>query len=126
MKNCSLIVAALCSLAVGGGALAHHSFAMFDQAKEVSIAGTLKEVQWANPHIWIQIVVDGKGGEKVEWSIEGASLNTVKRWGWKRTDFKPGDKVTAVINPMRDGKNGGSLKVMRSSNGMVWGTAAAK
>ena len=57
-------------------ASAHHSFAMFDQTKEVTLDGTLKELQWTNPHIWVQVIAkDPASGKDVEWSIEGGSPN---------------------------------------------------
>jgi len=88
--------------------LAHHSFAMFDTAREVTLAGTVREFQWTNPHSWLQLNVSQRG-RTVEYSIEMGSPNTMSRKGWRRGTFKPGDKVTVVINPMRDGSPGGSL-----------------
>ena len=86
--------------------LAHHSAAMFDDTKVIELTGTVKEMQWANPHIWIQLVVDESGAKK-EWSLEGGSPNTLSRRGWRSTTFKPGDVVTARLNPMKDGTAAG-------------------
>jgi hypothetical protein len=86
--------------------LAHHSAAMFDDAKVIELTGVVKEMQWANPHIWIQLVVDENGAKK-EWSLEGGSPNTLSRRGWRSTTFKPGDVVTARLNPMKDGTAAG-------------------
>ena len=88
--------------------LAHHSFAMFDTQREVTLAGTVREFQWTNPHSWLQLNV-AQGSRTVEYSIEMGSPNTMSRKGWRRGTFKPGDNVTVVINPMRDGSPGGSL-----------------
>ena len=99
---------AVVSLA-GAPAFAHHSFAMFDNQKNTTLEGTIKEFQWTNPHSWIQIVVKDASGKDVEWSIEGGSPNGLSRSGWKRTSLKPGDKATVVIHPLKDGTNGGSL-----------------
>ena len=91
-------------------AFAHHSFAMFDADKKMTLEGTIKEFQWTNPHSWVQlVVVDPKTGNDVEWSIEGGSPNGLSRGGWKRTSLKPGDKAVVVIHPLKDGTNGGSL-----------------
>jgi hypothetical protein len=91
-------------------ASAHHSFAMFDQAKETTLDGTLKELQWTNPHIWVQVMVkDPATGKDVEWSIEGGSPNNLARKGWSRNALKAGDKVLVVIHPLKNGDNGGSL-----------------
>jgi hypothetical protein len=91
------------------GALAHHSFAMFDQAKETTLVGVIKEVQWTNPHIWVQVLVKNPSGDSVEWSIEGGSPNALSRQGWKRSSLNVGDAVEVVIHPLKDGSNGGSL-----------------
>jgi uncharacterized protein DUF6152 len=91
---------------------AHHSFAMFDQTKEMKLEGTLKELQWTNPHIWVQVMAkDPRGGpdQEVEWSIEGGSPNGLSRRGWTRNAMKAGDKVTVVIHPLKNGDHGGSL-----------------
>jgi hypothetical protein len=89
-------------------ALAHHSFAMFDTRSEVTLSGTVREFQWTNPHSWLQLNVQN-GGSTVEYSIELGSPNTMSRRGWRKTSFKPGDRVTVTMNPMRDGSPGGAL-----------------
>ena len=90
-------------------ALAHHSFAMFDHDKEVPLTGVVKEFQWTNPHSWIQLMVTDKAGKTIEYSIEGASVNSLARQGWTRKAFKPGDKVTVFVNPLKTGEPGGSF-----------------
>lgn len=97
----------------------HHSFAMFDSAKELTLAGTVREFQWTNPHSWLQLEVE-RGGATIEYSIELGSPNSMSRRGWRRTTFKPGDKVTAVINPMRDGSPGGALVYAIDPEGNRW------
>lgn len=89
-------------------ALSHHSFAMFDSRQQVTLSGTVKEYQWTNPHGWLQLEVV-RDDATIEYSIELGSPNTMSRRGWRRTSFKPGDKVTVTMNPMRDGSPGGSL-----------------
>lgn len=107
------ITAAAALLAAGvilatGTALAHHSGAMFDDAKVRELSGTVKELQWTNPHIWIQVIVEDKG-VKTEWSVEGGSPNSLSRNGWRSTTFQPGDVVTMRINPMKDGTPAGGF-----------------
>jgi hypothetical protein len=106
-----LAIAAATVLAGSSGAVtAHHSFAMFDQTQEKTLVGTIKEVQWTNPHIWVQVMVkNASSGQLVEWSIEGASPNALSRQGWKRSSLKAGDAVEVVIHPLKNGDNGGSL-----------------
>jgi hypothetical protein len=102
-----IAAAALCAATVAPLA-AHHSAAMFDDAKVVEVNGTIKEMQWTNPHIWIQVVVDNNG-QKTEWSVEGGSPNSLSRNGWRATTFKFGDAVALRVNPMKDGSAGGSF-----------------
>jgi len=86
---------------------AHHSFAMFDQSKSVSLKGEVVQFQWTNPHAFIELdVPDGKG-KVVRWSIELNSPNNLTRQGWRRSSLKPGETVTVTINPLRNGKPGG-------------------
>ena len=95
-------------LLVARPVLAHHSAAMFDASKMLELKGTVKELQWANPHIWIQVVVD-QDGKKTEWSLEGGSPNSLSRDGWRSTTFKPGDVVTVRFSPMKDGSAAGQF-----------------
>jgi hypothetical protein len=111
MKN-AILAAALTSLlaiSLEQSASAHHSFAMFDNTKETTLNGTIKELQWTNPHIWIQVLVGDPAGKVVEWSIEGGSPNNLARKGWSRNSLKSGDKVVITIHPLKNGDNGGSL-----------------
>src|SRR5688500_16314548 len=103
----ALLIAGAAML-TSAGVAAHHSAAMFDDAKVVELTGTVKELQWANPHIWLQVIVDEKG-KKTEWSLEGGSPNSLSRQGWRATTFKPGDLVTVRLNPMKDGTPAGSF-----------------
>jgi hypothetical protein len=108
-------------LLLGSPVIAHHSFAMFDQKKTVSLKGTVTEFQWTNPHAFIHIdVPDGSGG-KHEWQVELNSPNNLKRQGWKSTSVKPGDEVTLVLNPLRDGKRGGLFVSVTLPDGTVLG-----
>jgi Family of unknown function (DUF6152) len=109
MKPRVVLAATLLAL-LSGAAFAHHSFAMFDQDKEVKLVGTIKEVQWTNPHIWVQVMAPNPAnGQMVEWSIEGGSPNGLSRQGWRRNSLKAGDKVEITIHPLKNGENGGSL-----------------
>ena len=113
---CASAAAAL----LAGGATAHHSFAMFDTGKEVTLDGTIREFQWTNPHSWVQLTVM-EGGQAVEYSIEGQSPNGLARQGWTRNSLKAGDHVKVVINPLKDGTHGGSFKRAIFPDGHVLG-----
>jgi hypothetical protein len=93
---------------------------MFDREKVVELKGTVKELQWSNPHIWIQVVVQENGAAK-EWSLEGGSPNTLSRQGWRSTTFKPGDEVTFRFNPMKDGTAAGAFVGAKFSDGKTLG-----
>ncbi len=107
-------------------ALAHHSFAMFDQTKRVTLQGTVTEFQWTNPHAFIHMDVTGTGGAKDNWAIELNSPNNLKRQGWKSTSLKAGDKVTLVTFPLRDltDHKGGLFVSVTLADGTVLNEAA--
>lgn len=107
-RCCAVAVLLVAAVVASRPLAAHHSAAMFDDTKVVELKGTVKELQWANPHIWLQIVVD-ENGKKTEWSVEGGSPNSLSRQGWRATTFKPGDAVTVRLNPMKDGTPGGNF-----------------
>lgn len=109
MKNAVLIGLAAGCVAAGAPAAAHHSTAMFDGQKELTLTGVVKDFQWTNPHSWIQLNVRGEQGAIEEWSIEGNSPNALARAGWKRTTLKPGDQITVRIRPLKNGHKGGSF-----------------
>jgi hypothetical protein len=102
----SLLLVATAAMLTAGSALAHHSFAMFDQSKAVTIEGTVKEFRWTNPHVFVQLLVKTDNGNEVEWSIEMTSPEHLARVGWRPGTMKAGDKVSLVVHPMRDGSAG--------------------
>lgn len=120
MKLRVLLVAAA-ALMLGGMALAHHSFAMFDFSREITISGELKDLQWANPHIHLLVAVPTGDGGVVEWDVEGATPSNLKGRGWSRDVIKPGEKVSVVIHPMKNGSSGGSLVSASRGDGTVIG-----
>ena len=105
--------------AYSGTAMAHHSTAEFDYSKNVSLTGKVVEVQWMNPHSFIEVLVpdSGPGATAQRWSIEIGSPNINTRMGWKKTTVKPGDKVSMEIAPTRDGKPRGTLRILTLPDG---------
>ena len=90
-------------------AFAHHSFAMFDNSRSITIHGKVTQYQWTNPHAYLDIdAEDGKGGVK-HYTLEMTSPNMLSRGGWSSRTLKKGDVVTAVLAPLRDGRPGGLL-----------------
>jgi hypothetical protein len=115
------VALAVTALAVATAAYAHHSFAMFDQNKQLSLKGTVREFQWTNPHAWIHLDVPGTDGTKETWQVELNSPNNLKRQGWKSTSVKAGDQVTLVLNPLKDGSKGGLFVSVTLPDGSVLG-----
>jgi hypothetical protein len=106
--------------ALSGPALAHHSAAMFDFSKTITVHGTVKEFQYTNPHSWLQVLVAGPDGKTVEWGFETEGPSTLLRAGIKAKTFQPGDKVTVVASPMRDGRPAGAWISATAANGTVY------
>ena len=86
--------------------IAHHSGAMFDDKKAITIAGTVRAFQWTNPHCWIQVLAPGPDSP-LEWNIEMGSPSMLMRGGWRPASLRAGDKIKVVVHPMRDGTNSG-------------------
>jgi hypothetical protein len=97
-----LVAAALGTLA--GVASAHHSGAMFDEQKEISVTGEVKEFQYTNPHSWLLVDVKGADGQVTTWGFEAEGPSTLLRAGIHRSDLAPGAKVTVTGHPMKDGR----------------------
>jgi len=108
-----LLAAAVAILVTSGSVSAHHSFAMFDQDKLITLKGSVAEWYWINPHGHIILKVDAGAGVDPkfvgEWDIECASTNIMRLQGWSSTTLKPGDQITISGNPLKDGSKGVSL-----------------
>jgi hypothetical protein len=87
-------------------AYAHHSMAGFDRTKMVTVAGTVKQFKWANPHSWIEMEVPNDKGGMTIWNVEMTSPGVLARAGWKSTSLKPGDKITIQGRPLLSGEPG--------------------
>jgi len=90
-------------------ALAHHSFAMFDNTRSITIHGKVTTYQWTNPHGYLEIDAEQAGGETRHYTLEMTSINMLSRGGWTSRTVKAGDEVTAIVAPLRDGRDGGLL-----------------
>lgn len=117
-KKLALGLAAGLLLAGAGSAWAHHSYAMFDKSKTMLINGTVRTVQWTNPHVYVWLYVPNAKGVQDVWGIEfGGGPNGLERHGWSKRTLNPGDKVTMTINPLKDGRTGGLFLKVTLPNG---------
>ena len=92
--------------AIAPAAHAHHALTMYDRTTERPLVGVVKEFQWTNPHIRIQLLVK-ESGRQVVYDVEAGSPGRMTPNGWKSTTLQPGDKITLTVNPLKSGDAGG-------------------
>ena len=110
MKRSLAFLSIGAALAVStGAAYAHHSFAMFDADQKTTLAGTVKEFQWTNPHAWIFVMVPNSDGQLEQWAVEMGGPGQIARQGWTAKTLTPGMDIKLTIHPLRDGSNGGQF-----------------
>jgi uncharacterized protein DUF6152 len=124
-QSISAVVLSLVGFVAATTSLAHHSTSMFEPEKRVTLTGNVKEFQWTNPHAWIQMTVTAQDGTTTDWSFECGSPNTLSRQGWRPSTLRPGDKITVVANPMKDGTSAGLLYTVALADGRTLGPGAA-
>ncbi len=111
---------------VAVAAPAHHSFAMFDSTKTLTVSGTVKEFQWTNPHSYIQLLAKDSAGKQVEWSMEmGAPMYLYAR-GLRPSSLKAGMPVSITINPLRSGAPGGVVLDIKTPDGKLIGASLSR
>jgi hypothetical protein len=84
--------------------LAHHSGAMFEKEKTVTVEGVVKEFQYTNPHSWLLVDVTDKNGKVTTWGFEAEGPSTLQRAGIRPSEFPVGTKLTITGRPMKDGR----------------------
>lgn len=109
-----------------GSAVAHHSFAMFDPEKTITVSGLVKEFEWTNPHVWLHVMAADAAGKPVEWSFEMQATAQASSGGWRPDTVKPGDKVVVEFHPLRDGSRGGELLAAIVADGRRLGSSATR
>ena len=107
-------------------ATAHHSTAEFDYSKQLTIEGKVKEVQWTNPHSYIQLLVTDADGKLLEWSVEIGSPSLNINLGWRKNSVVAGDEVTMLLSPARNGSPYGTLRVLTFADGRELQGVAAR
>lgn len=118
MRTLRALLASAALVAAAAPVFGHHSFAMFDLTRRVTITGVVEEVQWANPHVWVYVNVPSAGGPPVRWGIEYTSVNHLTRVvGMTRNTITVGETIEFQINPYADGTPGGRFQIMKLPNG---------
>lgn len=114
-----IVVALLC-----GSAHAHHSYAMFDGSRRLTVQGTIAKLDWGNPHVFVWLYVARAGGHGFHlYGFESDSINELRRHGWAKSSLKPGEAVALEFFPLRDGRSGGHLiKITRADGTALAGT----
>ena len=116
MKIVSTLLFAAATLSVPAGA--HHSYAMFDKAREIELRNvTVREWQWTSPHTWLFVVAS----DGTKYSIEGGNPGVMRRQGFAKGTVSPGDKITVWMAPLKSGEKGGSINAIRLANGQILG-----
>jgi hypothetical protein len=96
---------------------AHHSHAMFDMTREVAITGTVTVYAYRNPHVFLYVDVKGADGEVKNWAVEMSNIANMESRGIYLSTFKPGDTITVMLNPLRDGRAGGNYTSVIAADG---------
>ena len=113
----ALGLAGIAASVFAGSALAHHSFAIFDQTKVLNHTGTVKDFELINPHAWLHVMITDAQGKAATWSFEGGSVAQLVGLGWTREGLRVGDKVQVSYRPMKDGSRGGQIMSVTQADG---------
>ena len=117
MRFTSIALAAAATVLLAIPAWAHHSHANYNTNDFTTVSGTITEVVWANPHVWIYMDVANAQGRPQMWAMEGGSVTSLMRGGWQRDSIKVGDKVSVRCHRLRDGSEGCLLGFVTNING---------
>ena len=104
-------------VAMAGTALAHHSFAVYDHTRTLSLKGSVIRFQWTNPHAYLDIDVRDADGTVKHYTLECTSINMMQRLGWRSNMIKAGDQVKVIAAPLLSGQPGGLLLEITLANG---------
>jgi hypothetical protein len=126
MKVKQVALAGIALSFAAGTAFAHHSFAMFDGEKMSVQEGTVKELEWTNPHVWLHIVAPDETGRARDWGFEMQSVAAASSGGWRANTLKPGDKVVIEFHPLKDGSRGGELVAATLPDGRRLGSSSTR
>jgi hypothetical protein len=115
MKRLSVALVSAALFAAAAPAFAHHSGAMYEPQKAMTLSGIVTNWDWKNPHAHVEIMLmDG-----TSWGVECSTPNILARKGWANTTFAPGDKVTTTLRPMKDGSKEGYMLTITTAKGVI-------
>jgi len=119
MRTALSVAVAVAAVTLGSSADlgAHHSHAMFDMTREVAITGTVTAYAYRNPHVFLYVDVKGADGEVKNWAVEMSNIANMESRGIYLSTFKPGDMITVMLNPLRDGRLGGNYTSVIAADG---------
>jgi hypothetical protein len=123
----NLIVTSLAiAVLAASSASAHHSFAPYEPTLQIKLSGVVTDFKWGNPHVYLEVdATDAKTGNKRHWLIECASTSILNRAGWRFNLIKPGDTITMIVSPLRNGEPAALLKLMMLADGRKFPNGAA-
>jgi len=124
-KNRRVVFALAVGLLMSVPLVAHYGSAAFDVGKRVTLKGTVKEWAYLNPHCLLTLEVTGDDGRVAQWVAETQAPNVVFPAGYRKDSFKPGDEVTIVVEPVKNGRPIGRILQAVLANGKTLGTAPA-
>ena len=116
-KQMRHLALSLIILSAASTVLGHHSFAVYDHTRTLSLKGTVTRFQWSNPHAYLEIDVREADGTTKHYTLEGTSINMMQRTGWRSNMIKAGDQVKAVMAPLLSGEPAGLLLEVTLPNG---------
>jgi hypothetical protein len=114
-----ILVAA--ALLMAGSAGAHHSYAMFDGTRTLTVSGTVAKLEWMNPHVFVWVYVaneKAKDGYDL-YAFENGSPNVLVRLGWTKAALTTGEKISVQFWPLKDGRPGGHFVKATRADGLV-------
>ena len=115
-KSLTALAASLALVLAAQLSIAHHSHAMFDLSRRVTVTGTVQKFEFTNPHSWLRVNDQADGAL---WSFETLSPSQLVRMGVKVSSIASGSKVTVTAAPLRDGRNGGQIVTVTRADGTV-------
>jgi hypothetical protein len=119
MRITVALMVAMIAVAPSPPAWAHHSYAAVDMTRRTTVQGTVTALEWTNPHVWLWIAVDEKG-TSAPYAFESLAPSELTRFfGWNKRVVTPGQRVTILYAPFRNGERGGALVTVTFDDGRV-------